>query len=92
MYVVDLYKYFMLQELYKVAQVQQLIQQVQLISFVEGVIHSPITLCLPRRLRGYIKNTFSGLRNQGRYFTVRALQTSPLPANLILLLYQHTNE
>jgi len=80
-----------IQELYKTARVHQLIQQVTLISYLEGVFES-ISDILPEKFIFYIKKRFQGMRTEGRYKVIRSYQGDKLPNDIIASLHDHASE
>lgn len=86
-----------IQELYKVARLHQLIQQVQLISYMEKFIFSPMFQYLPNCLQKLIRKPLQGLRGSGRYqyiktFSPNDFKDKSLSSGLAKIIYARALE
>ena len=85
----------MFQQLYKVARLHQLIQQIQLISYMESILLTPLFRKTPDFLQGFLRETLQGLRGRYRYvktFEPNNYNDNSLPKYLRKKIYQRCLE
>ncbi|CAB4057153.1 unnamed protein product [Lepeophtheirus salmonis] len=84
-----------IQELYKTAKLHQRIQQVQLISYMESVILSPLFQYFPDSLKMFLRKVLQGVTGNYKYVKViepNNFQDKLLPASLKKRLWKEQQE
>ena len=74
-----------MQELYKKSRLHQSIQQVELISYMESILHSPMFYKMPSCLQNFLRRKLHGL--EGRYRNICEIEPDSYDEKKLLPSY-----